>query len=150
MSYLIGFKHFMIIQFTIMQVAQIVGVWLFYVQHQYDGVYWKRKEEWDYFDASMEGSSYFKMPAILQWFSGNIGFHHIHHLSHSIPNYYLQQVMEENEIFQRPTTINFVSSLKSAFLNIYDEKQGDLISFREMAKRYSFTKRKVESYSFEN
>lgn len=147
MSYLIGFKEFLILQLSVLQVAQIIGVWFFYVQHQYEGVYWRRKQEWDYFDASMEGSSYFKMPAILQWFSGNIGFHHIHHLSHSIPNYYLEQVMEENEIFQKPATLTVLSSLKSAFLNIYDEKEGDLISFREMKRRYSNASHKVEAYS---
>lgn len=132
----LGWEAFLLIQFTILQMAQIVGVWFFYVQHQYEGVYWNRQEDWDYFDSAMLGSSYFKMPKFLQWFSGNIGYHHIHHLSHSIPNYYLEKVMQENEIFQKPSTLTVASSLKSAFLNIYDEKTGDLISFREMKKRY--------------
>lgn len=133
----LGWGTFLLIQFTILQMAQIMGVWLFYVQHQYEGVYWKRQGDWDYFDSAMNGCSYFKMPKILQWFSGNIGFHHIHHLSHSIPNYNLEKAMQENEIFQNPPTVNVLTSLKSAFLNIYDERTEELISFREMKKRYN-------------
>lgn len=143
----IGWGAYFAIQLTVLFVAQLIGVWFFYVQHQYEGVYWKRKEDWDYFDSSMHGCSFFMMPKVLQWFSGNIGFHHIHHLSHSIPNYYLEKAMQENELFQNPPTITVISSLKSALLNIYDEDNGDLISFREMKRRYPSNKKRVAAYS---
>ena len=133
----IGLKDFFIVHGIATLIAQIAGTWLFYVQHQYEGVYWRRNESWDYFDSAMEGSSYFKLPAPLQWISGNIGFHHLHHLSHKIPNYKLQKAMEENEIFKNPYTITMGSSLKSAFMHIYDEEHGDLISFGEYSRRYS-------------
>ncbi|MDB4538224.1 fatty acid desaturase, partial [Akkermansiaceae bacterium] len=75
-----GWAHYLFIQFTTINIAAMGGVWLFYVQHQYEGVYWEREEDWDYTAAALEGSSFYKLPKVLQWFSGNIGFHHIHHL----------------------------------------------------------------------
>jgi omega-6 fatty acid desaturase (delta-12 desaturase) len=105
---------------------------MFYIQHQFEGTYWQRHEEWDYTTAAIRGSSYFKLPKVLQWFTGNIGFHHIHHLSSRIPNYALQQCMEENPEFQEVTTITLWSSLKSLRLNLWDEEQRQLISFRNL------------------
>lgn len=136
MASFMGWPAYLALQFSILFFAQVFGVWMFYVQHQYEGVYWKRQNDWDYFDSAMEGSSYFKLPKVIQWFTGNIGFHHIHHLSHSIPNYNLERCMKENELFQNPGTITFWSSLKSAFLNIYDERNEELISFRTYRQRY--------------
>ena len=99
-----------------MTVAGAAGVWLFYVQHQFDGVYWERSGDWDYVTAALQGSSFYKLPKVLQWFSGNIGFHHIHHLCPKIPNYKLQACHEENPLFQQSPTLTFWSSLKSASL----------------------------------
>ncbi|MEO8353687.1 MAG: fatty acid desaturase, partial [Chthoniobacteraceae bacterium] len=87
LSLVFGLKAYLVIQLTAMMVAGSAGVWLFYVQHQFEGVYWERHREWDYLAAALQGSSFYKLPKILQWFSGNIGFHHIHHLSSRIPNY---------------------------------------------------------------
>jgi omega-6 fatty acid desaturase (delta-12 desaturase) len=105
------------------------GIWMFYIQHQFEGTYWQRHEDWDYVTAAIRGSSYFKLPKVLQWFTGNIGFHHIHHLSSRIPNYALQQCMEENPEFQEVTTITLWGSLKSLRLNLWDEEQRQLVSF---------------------
>jgi len=86
----IGVRTYLLIQIPILLMAGIAGVWLFYVQHQFEGVYWKRENEWDAVSAALQGSSYYKLPKIMQWFSGNIGLHHIHHVRPKIPNYSLQ------------------------------------------------------------
>ncbi len=112
MSWTIGLKNYLLIQLPVIWVASTVGVWMFYVQHQFEGVYWERAQEWDFVKAGLEGSSFYKLPKIMQWFSGNIGFHHIHHLSPRIPNYLLEKCHQENVIFQvKP--VNFFSSFKS-------------------------------------
>jgi omega-6 fatty acid desaturase (delta-12 desaturase) len=80
MSLLFGWRAYLTVQFLALLFGASVGIWLFYVQHNFEGVYWERREQWDYFKASMQGSSFYKLPAVLQWFSGNIGYHHIHHL----------------------------------------------------------------------
>jgi omega-6 fatty acid desaturase (delta-12 desaturase) len=125
----IGINAYVLIQLPIALVAGLVGVWLFYIQHQFDGTYWEHHGEWDYVTAAMRGSSYFKLPKILQWFTGNIGLHHIHHLSSRIPNYALQQCMDENPMFQDVTTITLWSSLKSLRLNLWDEARQQLVGF---------------------
>ena len=87
-------------------VAGGAGVWMFYVQHQFEGVYWERGQKWDYAAAALQGSSFYKLPVVLQWFSGNIGFHHIHHLGSKIPNYNLPKAYKENAIFHiKPLTL---------------------------------------------
>ena len=91
LSWIFGIKAYLLIQLSVMMVAGSAGMWLFYVQHQFEGVYWERGEAWDYTAAALQGSSFYKLPRILQWFSGNIGFHHIHHLSPRIPNYHLER-----------------------------------------------------------
>ncbi|MEI6338943.1 MAG: fatty acid desaturase, partial [Verrucomicrobiota bacterium] len=87
LSLLFGFWTYLIIQVSVIMITGSVGTWLFYVQHQFEDVYWGRGEEWDFVDAALKGSSFYKLPKVLQWFTGNIGFHHIHHLSPRIPNY---------------------------------------------------------------
>src|SRR5882724_8170739 len=94
LSLVFGIKAYLVIQLTVLLVAGSAGFWLFYVQHQFEGVYWERREEWDYAAAALQGSSFYKLPRILQWFSGNIGYHHIHHLSPRIPNYHLEKCHE--------------------------------------------------------
>jgi omega-6 fatty acid desaturase (delta-12 desaturase) len=96
MSVTIGFKAYLLIQLPVVLFAGVAGVWLFYVQHQFDGVYWERRPNWDFADAALRGSPHYKLPKALQWFSGNIGFHHIHHLSPAIPNYSLEKCHREN------------------------------------------------------
>ena len=95
-------------------VAGTAGVWLFYVQHQFEGVYWERGEEWDYCTAALKGSSFYKLPKVLQWFSGNIGFHHIHHLSPRIPNYNLETCHRSEPLFQTVKPVTFCCQLQVA------------------------------------
>ena len=128
----IGIKAYLLIQLPVMFVAGLAGVWLFYIQHQFEGTSWRRHEQWDYVTAALRGSSYFKLPKVLQWFTGNIGLHHIHHLSSRIPNYALQQCMDENPMFQDVTTITLRSSLHSLRLNLWDEEAERLVSFRQV------------------
>ena len=130
----IGIKELLMIQLPVAFIGGLGGIWMFYIQHQFEGTYWQRHEEWDYATAAIRGSSYFKLPKVLQWFTGNIGFHHIHHLSSRIPNYALQQCMEENPEFQDVTTITLWSSLKSLGLNLWDEEQRQLVSFRQLKR----------------
>ena len=116
-------------QLTILMVAGSAGVWLFYVQHQYEGVYWERSEKWDYVSAALHGSSFYKLPKILQWFSGNIGFHHIHHLSARIPNYNLERCHKAEPLFQTVKPITLVSSLKSFTFRLWDEQHRRLVGY---------------------
>ena len=116
-------------------IASSGGVWLFYVQHQFEDTYWENVPEWDYTLAAMHGSSYYKLPKVLQWFTGNIGFHHIHHLSPRIPNYNLEQCHKENEAFQRVVQLTLWDSFKTASLALWDEKQEQLVSFKEGLQR---------------
>ena len=128
----IGIGTYLFIQVPIITLAGAVGIWLFYVQHQYEGVYWERHESWDPVQAALAGSSYYKLPKLLQWFSGNIGLHHIHHLRPRIPNYNLQRCLEEVPALQEVEPLTLRRSLKSMFLHLWDEQQHKLISFRAL------------------
>ena len=91
----VGWKAFVLVHLPVMAVTTSAGVWLFYVQHQFEDTYWEKHPEWDFHRAGIEGSSYLDLPAFLHWFTGNIGYHHVHHLSSRIPNYSLRRCMEE-------------------------------------------------------
>jgi omega-6 fatty acid desaturase (delta-12 desaturase) len=132
MGFLIGFKTFVVLQFSIAVIASSVGMWLFYVQHQYEGVYWEKHEAWDYARAAIEGSSFYKLPKILQWFTGNIGYHHIHHLSPRIPNYNLEACHQEITFFE-VKTITFWESLGCLRYRLWDEENSRLIDFKELS-----------------
>lgn len=134
MSWIFGIAPYLIIHTAIVLVAGSVGIWMFYVQHQFEEVYWERGEDWDFTAAALQGSSYYKLPRILQWFSGNIGFHHIHHLSPRIPNYNLQRCHEADPIFQNVKPITFLSSLKTLSLRLWDEQQKKMVGYRHMRK----------------
>ena len=112
-------------------IAAGVGTWLFYVQHQFERTYWEHTPEWDYTLAAMHGSSYYRLPKVLQWFTGNIGFHHIHHLSPRIPNYNLERCHEENPIMQRVVQLTLWTSFKTMSLALWDEEKQRLVTFRE-------------------
>ncbi|MBK8000807.1 MAG: fatty acid desaturase [Verrucomicrobia bacterium] len=129
LGWLVGFKAYLIIQLIAMMVAASAGVWMFYVQHQFEDVYWERGEHWDFTAAALQGSSFYKLPRILQWFSGNIGFHHIHHLSPRIPNYNLQRCHDADPLFQTVKPVTLVTSLKSFNLRLWDEKLKRLVGF---------------------
>lgn len=130
----IGLPAYLMIQLPVAFIAGLGGIWMFYIQHQFEGTYWENHNEWDYATAALRGSSYFKLPKVLQWFTGNIGFHHIHHLSSRIPNYALQRCMQENPEFMDVTTITLWSSLKSLRLNLWDEQQRQLVGFGQLKK----------------
>lgn len=133
MSLAIGFWPFLIIQLSILYVAAISGLWLFYLQHQYEDVSWFRTTNWNFRTVALEGSSYVKFPKLLQWFSGNIGFHHIHHLNSRIPNYYLNKCYRENAIFNEVKPVTFMMSLRSLNLRLWDEQIQKMVSFKNQA-----------------
>lgn len=135
--FFIGIKAFLLIQLPIIFLTLSAGTWFFYVQHQFEETYWKDEKEWDYTEAALQGSSYYKLPRLLQWFTGNIGFHHIHHLSPRIPNYMLEKCHEENTIFQKGAVLTMRSSLKSLYLNLWDPRRKKLISFGDL-KRFGY------------
>jgi omega-6 fatty acid desaturase (delta-12 desaturase) len=130
MSWLFGVGTFVLLQLVVLAVAGAAGVWLFYVQHQFEGVYWARGEDWDYVAAALQGSSFYKLPKVLQWFSGNIGYHHIHHLSPRIPNYNLERCHLSHPLFQNVPPVTLTASLKSLTFRLWDERQGKLVGFR--------------------
>ena len=134
MSLLIGFKDYALVQLPITFIATGLGSWFFFVQHNYEDAYWAKKPEWDYTTAALEGSSYYKLPRILQWFTGSIGFHHIHHLSPKIPNYLLEQCHNENPMFQTPVTLTLLTGFQTTGLSLWDEDNKKLINFRQLKK----------------
>jgi omega-6 fatty acid desaturase (delta-12 desaturase) len=132
LSAIFGIKAYLLLQLTMIGVAGSLGVWLFYVQHQFEGVYWERAEEWDYTAAALQGSSFYKLPKILQWFSGNIGFHHIHHLSSRIPNYNLERCHKAHPLFQTVKPVTLFSSFRSFTFRLWDEPGRRLVGFRHL------------------
>lgn len=124
-----GWKAYLIIQLIVLMVAGSTGVWLFYVQHQFEGVYWERGENWDYATAALKGSSFYKLPKLLQWFSGNIGFHHIHHLSPRIPNYHLEKCHDAEPLFQTVKPVTLFASFKSFTFRLWDEQRRKLVGY---------------------
>jgi acyl-lipid omega-6 desaturase (Delta-12 desaturase) len=132
LGYLLGFRTVLLVHVPIMMVAATFGVWLFYIQHQFEDTYWEHRDDWDFADAALKGSSYFKLPRLLQWFTGNIGLHHIHHLSARIPNYALQKCHDENPEFQVVNTITLLSSLECVSLKLWDEESQKLVTFKHL------------------
>jgi omega-6 fatty acid desaturase (delta-12 desaturase) len=130
--WIFGFKSYLLIQLTITGVGGAIGIWMFYVQHQFEGVYWERGEDWDYTAAALQGSSFYKLPKILQWFSGNIGFHHIHHLSPRIPNYNLERCHKADPLFQNVPSVTLLSSLKALTFRLWDEPLRQLVGYRRL------------------
>ncbi|MEJ2336207.1 MAG: fatty acid desaturase [Gemmatimonadales bacterium] len=132
MSLTIGIKAYVLIQLPVIVFAAAAGVWLFYVQHQFEGVQWERGEDWDYAKAALHGSSFYKLPRVLQWFTGNIGFHHIHHLSPAIPNYNLERCHNETALFREVEPLTLWRSLKSMSFRLWDEQRRKLVGYRRL------------------
>jgi omega-6 fatty acid desaturase (delta-12 desaturase) len=130
----IGPAAYIKIQLPVIFFAGLGGVWLFYVQHQFDPTYWARTDDWGSLDAAMRGSSCYRLPAVLRWFSANIGLHHIHHLRPRIPNYNLKRCMDETPEVQLKNPLTIGKSLRSLRMNLWDEVRGRLVSFREAAR----------------
>jgi acyl-lipid omega-6 desaturase (Delta-12 desaturase) len=127
--WLVGLKSFLLVHLPVVTIGSSAGVWLFYVQHHFERAYWQRHDHWDYFDAGLAGSSYYQLPKLLQWFTANIGLHHIHHLDSQIPNYRLQKCFDENPVFQRVNRLTFRESLSCAALKLWDEETGEMVDF---------------------
>jgi acyl-lipid omega-6 desaturase (Delta-12 desaturase) len=127
-----GVLPYLVIQTIVVAVAGSAGIWLFYVQHQFEDAYWERADAWDYTDAALKGSSFYKLPKVLQWFSGNIGFHHIHHLSPRIPNYNLERCHKSHPMFQEVKAVTLRSSLKSLSYRLWDESSRELVGWRRL------------------
>jgi omega-6 fatty acid desaturase (delta-12 desaturase) len=128
----IGLRTYLLIKLPVTIMAGAAGIWLFYVQHQFDGVYWARNDAWDPLQAALSGSSYYRLPKALQWITGNIGLHHIHHLRPAIPNYRLQEAYDAIEALQEVTPLTPRKSLKSLGLRLWDETEGKLVGFRAL------------------
>lgn len=126
---LIGFGKLAMVQLPIIWLAGVAGIFMFYVQHQFEDAYWENHENWDFVDAALKGSSFFRLPKVLQWFTGNIGFHHIHHLSPRVPNYNLEKAHAEEELFRDVATITLKDSLKTVNYRIWDEDRKKLVGF---------------------
>lgn len=133
-SWTIGLRAYLLIQLPIMFVAGLGGLWLFYVQHQFNPGYWARAEDWNSLEAALKGASFYKLPKALQWISGNIGLHHIHHLRPRIPNYNLQDCLDAVPELRLPAPLTFPKSLATVRLNLWDEAGNRLLSFREAAR----------------
>lgn len=134
LSLLIGFREFLMIWLPVVLLSGSVGVWLFYVQHQFEDTYWRGGPDWDYAAAAVAGSSYFRLPKVLQWFTGNIGFHHVHHLSPKIPNYQLERCHRENPSFQQVTTLTVWQSVRTMGLKLWDEDSGRMVGFGHLRR----------------
>jgi omega-6 fatty acid desaturase (delta-12 desaturase) len=132
---LVGLRAVLLIYLPAYYLALIAGIWLFFVQHQFQDTYWAEHEQWDYAAAAIAGSSYFRLPALLRWFTGNIGLHHVHHLGPRIPNYSLQRCHDENPLFHRVTVVTLVQSVSALRLALWDEDAARLVTFGEALRR---------------
>jgi omega-6 fatty acid desaturase (delta-12 desaturase) len=137
LCWLLGWQAFLLVEMPSALLAGSIGVWLFYVQHQFEDAYWQSSDSWSYDEAALKGSSYLKLPRVLQFFTGNIGLHHVHHLSTRIPNYNLQRAHDENPVFQQVPTLSFWDGMKCIRLKLWDEERGRLVGFREARSRPS-------------
>jgi omega-6 fatty acid desaturase (delta-12 desaturase) len=128
---LIGWQEYLIIQLPMVMVAGSAGVWLFFVQHQFEDVYWESSDRWSYADAALQGSSYLKLPKVLQFFTGNIGLHHVHHLSARVPNYNLQAAHDGLDVFDDVPVLTMGESFRCSRLKLIDERSGRLLTFKQ-------------------
>ncbi len=126
-----GWQAVLLIEAPLIVIAGTAGVWLFFVQHQYEDVYWEDTESWDYSEAALRGSSYLKLPQPIQFFTGNIGLHHVHHLSARVPNYSLQRAHDENEVFQQVPVLTVRKALRSSRLKLWDPSSKQLVNFAQ-------------------
>jgi omega-6 fatty acid desaturase (delta-12 desaturase) len=131
----IGLGAFFLVHLPIVLLAGAAGVWLFYVQHQFEDTYWRDRPEWSFQLAAVHGSSWYDLPRFLHWWSGNIGFHHIHHLSSHIPNYRLRECLRAHPALEQAPRLTLWSSLRCARLKLWDEEREKLVGYREMRRR---------------
>jgi omega-6 fatty acid desaturase (delta-12 desaturase) len=125
-----GFLSYLTIIVPLVVFAGAIGIWLFYVQHQFEGVYWARHDSWNPLQAALNGSSFYRLPAVVRWFTGNIGLHHIHHVQPRIPNYHLRECYKSVPEFNEATSLSIGQSLRSVRIGLFDEKNHRSVSFR--------------------
>jgi acyl-lipid omega-6 desaturase (Delta-12 desaturase) len=130
--WLVGAGPVLVINITTMLVAATIGVWLFFVQHQFDGVAWSRNGEWKRHDSALSGSSHYDLPPVLRWFTANIGVHHVHHLSSRIPCYRLTEVLRDHPELNDVSRLGLKESFRCARLALWDESAGRMVSFKEL------------------
>lgn len=135
--WLIGWSDFLLLQAPTVMLSGAAGIWLFYVQHQFEDAYWEDTGNWSYADAALRGSSYLQLPRILQFFSGNIGLHHVHHLNARIPNYNLQRAHDETPIFHDVPTVSLWDGIRATRLKLWDEDAGRLVTWAELRRETS-------------
>jgi acyl-lipid omega-6 desaturase (Delta-12 desaturase) len=145
MWWLVGIDRFLMVQLPVTLLTGAIGVYLFYVQHQYEDTYWRYREAWNYYASGMEGASHLVMPKILQWCTGNIGLHHIHHLASRIPNYRLQRCFDENPRLQTVTTLTLAGSVRTLWLTLWDEDEKRLVAFRDLRRIRERLARELEA-----
>lgn len=126
---LLGFREVLLVHLPVATITVLIGVWLFYVQHQFEPTYWEHDDRWKYDAAALQGSSYYRLPKILQWATGNIGLHHIHHLHPRIPNYRLQRVLDEHAELREVPTLGLWDSFRCVRLTLWDERERKLVPF---------------------
>ncbi len=131
LCWMLGWERFLLVEIPSLLLAGSIGVSLFYVQHQFEDAYWKNSDSWSYDEAALNGSSYLKLPRVLQFFTGNIGLHHVHHLSTRIPNYNLQRAHDAHVVLQQVPTLSLRDGVKCVGLKLWDEERGRLVTFRE-------------------
>lgn len=135
-GFLLGYKAFVFVHLPILTFFGIIAIWFFYVQHQHETTYKDWKDRWDYIRAAIQGSTYYKLPRVFHWLTGNIGYHHIHHLNPLVPNYQLARCHHENPVFDKvANSITFWQSLKCMFNKLWDEDQQKMITWREYLRR---------------
>lgn len=137
LSLVLGWRTVLLVQLPVSLLSGAAGIWLFYVQHQYESAYWARSNAWTIHDSAVAGSSYYDLPAILRWFSGNIGFHHLHHLATRIPNYRLRECFKSHSRLQRVARLTLWTSLRSARLRLWDTRTQRMVPFAAVAPRLS-------------
>jgi omega-6 fatty acid desaturase (delta-12 desaturase) len=131
LCFLMGWKEFLLVQGPAAWLAGAAGVFLFYVQHQFEDVYWENTDSWSYDDAALRGSSHLRLPKVLQFFTGTLGLHHVHHLSARVPNYNLQRAHDDLEIFHSVPELSFWDGVQAVRLKVYDEDRGRLVTWAE-------------------
>jgi acyl-lipid omega-6 desaturase (Delta-12 desaturase) len=136
LCWLIGWRDFLVVWAPAALLAGSVGIWLFYVQHQFEDAYWQSGDVWSYADAALRGSSHLKLPKVLQFFTGNIGLHHVHHLNARIPNYNLQRAHNASPMFASVPTLSLWSALRSVRFKLWDEQAGRLVTFAQARRRF--------------
>ncbi|RBP25245.1 MULTISPECIES: fatty acid desaturase [Bacillus] len=130
----IGWQSFLLVHGSIFLIAGSIGIWLFYVQHTFEDSYFEEDKEWEYVKAAVEGSSFYKLPKILQFLTGNIGFHHVHHLSPRVPNYKLEEAHNNTLPLKNVPTITLATSLRSLRFRLWDEQNNNFVSFKDAKK----------------